>query len=89
MVKTPKSLEFQVTRVKSVETTADGESFLECATSVGVIAFWGSRDSMTNIEGIEAKRLPFRVRTRCVQPDPPFEQRHSLWVPRNVRVEFL
>ncbi len=89
MVKTPKALEFQVTRVRPVQTADDGRPFLECTTTVGVVVFWGEEDSMLNIEGIEGKRLPFRVRARCVQPDPPFAQRHSLWVPHNTLIEFL
>jgi hypothetical protein len=44
---------------------------------------------MLNIEGIEGKRVPFRVRARCVQPDPAFAQRHSLWVPQDTMLEFL
>jgi hypothetical protein len=89
MVKTPQALEFKVTRVRPVETAGDGRSFLECTTSVGVVAFWGDDDSMINIEGIEGKRVPFRVRARCVQPDPPFAQRHSLWVGPTTLIEFL
>jgi hypothetical protein len=89
MVKTPKALEFQVTRVRPVETLAGGTAFVECNTSVGVIAFWGEGDPMINIEQIQAKRVPFRVRARCVQPDPPFDRRHSLWVPHHSPIEFL
>jgi hypothetical protein len=89
MVKTRKALEFQVTRVRPVETADDGRAFLECTTSIGVVAFWGDDASMINIEGIEGKRVPFRVRARCVQPDPAFAQRHSLWVPQDTMLEFL
>jgi hypothetical protein len=89
MVKTPKSLEFQVTQIRPVDTAADGRSFLECKTSVGVVAFWGDPDSMLNIEQIEGRRVPFRMRTRCIQPDPPFDRRHSLWVPQTALIEFL
>ena len=89
MVKTPKALEFQVMRLRPVQTADDGRSFLECTTTVGIVAFWGGDDSMLNVEGIQGKRLPFRVRARCVQPDPRFAQRHSLWVPHNTLIEFL
>ena len=89
MVKTPQALEFQVTRVRPVQHADDGRSFLECTTSVGVVAFWGDDDSTINIEGIEGRRVPFRVRARCVPPDAAFAQRHSLWVLQNTLIEFL
>jgi len=88
-MKTAKPLEFQVTRLRPVETTDDGRPFLECTTSVGLVAFWGDADSTLNIEGIEAKRVPFRVRASCVQPDRPYDQRHSLWVLPAARIDFL
>jgi len=89
MVKTPQSLEFKVTDIKPVETTDDGRTFLECRTSVGTVAFWGDDDSTENIEQVQARRVPFRVRTQCVHPDPPFDRRHSLWVQRRAHLEFL
>ena len=88
-MKTPKPFEFQVTRVRPVQTTDDGRSFLECTTSVGVVAFWGDADSTLNIDGIEGKRVPFRLRASCVPPDPPYDTRHSVWVLPTARIDFL
>jgi len=88
-MKTPKPLEFRVTRIGPMQKAGDDRAFLECTTSVGTVAFWGDGDSMINIEGIEGRRVPFRVRAACLQPDPPYDQRHSLWVPATARIDFL
>src|SRR5262249_41674646 len=65
-MKTFKRLEFRVTRVGPVQTAPDDRSFLECAMSIGVVAFWGDSDSMINIEGIEVKRPLARHKTRSL-----------------------
>ncbi|HKB11006.1 MAG TPA: hypothetical protein VKD69_10140 [Vicinamibacterales bacterium] len=72
-----------------MQTGDDGSSYLECSTSLGVVAFWGDDDVMINIEKMQSRRPPFRVRARCVQPDPPFDKRHSLWVTGNAPVDFV
>lgn len=89
MAKTPEQREFQVTFKKPVVTTQNGNSFLECNTSLGIVAFWGDDWSMANIRAIESKAVPFRVRCGCITSNSPFDQQHQLWVPQTEHLEFI
>jgi len=57
--------------------SSSGDIFLECRTSRGVLAFWGSPGNTKNIEVIESEQVPFVVRGSCIMSN---WDRHDLWV---------
>jgi len=71
---------FVVTEVRTPQTTENENTYLECDTDEGVVAFWGSPSNMTNIRKIRALDLPARVAAGCI--DSNWDQ-HQFWCPEN------
>lgn len=66
-------------------TAAEGTEYLECETSLGKIAIFGSERSRWNIGVVEAEVLPFEAVMFCV---PAQSEGHTYWVPEESTLFF-
>lgn len=60
--------------------TRNGNTYLECRTDAGVVAFWGKAPDLKNIDLVRRTRLPAAFRCGCI---PGRWDQHALWVPQN------
>lgn len=79
----PSPTELEIRQVGEVQTTPKGNSFVECVTDVGVVAFWGDANNMTNIEVVKHAQPPFKATCGCI---PSNWKQHALWVPQSATV---
>jgi hypothetical protein len=84
--KDPVERRIEIRGVGELRTTSTGNSYLECVTDLGVVAFWGELGAMTNINKIASADVPFTATCGCI--DANWEQ-HALWVPQAAKVEIL
>jgi hypothetical protein len=80
---TPQPTELEIRSVGHVQETARGNCYVECATNLGVVAFWGKSGNMSNITAIQSRTPPFGVKCGCI---PSNWQQHAMWVPEAVAV---
>lgn len=83
----PEVTVFTIESVGNTKTTFKGNSYLECRTNVGVVAFWGSRTNQSNIDAVKRLSLPFTVKVACIPPSQSFASSHALWVPERSVLE--
>ncbi len=76
-IRTPTDFVATVLAVGKRATNSSGDIFVECRTSRGVVAFWGSPGNTKNIGVVESERAPFVVRGSCIASK---WDRHDLWV---------
>ncbi len=83
----PKSqfTEIEVRQVGELRTTSKGNSFVQCITDIGTVAFWGSVNNMANIKKAQSARPPFKVTCGCI---PPSWQQHVRRIPESAIVTF-
>lgn len=75
---TPMVQRFTIRRVTEKSKTPNGNHFVACDTSLGVVAFWGEVGKMKNVDLIASLRLPAEVIVGTVPSNMPS---HKLWVP--------
>ncbi|WP_161880501.1 hypothetical protein [Deinococcus alpinitundrae] len=73
-----------VLAVGPVCRAAQGE-YLECETSLGRVAIWGSERSRWNIGVVQSEDLPFEAVMFCV---PGTNETHAYWVPEDTKLFF-
>ena len=73
----------------SVQSTTNGNLFLECNSNVGRVAFWGTPADSENIDAVRRRTPPFRVRCGCIAPTSATFPGHAVWVPQNQRIDFI
>jgi hypothetical protein len=78
--------ELRIDKVDAVHKTSKGNCYLECTTTVGTVAFWGSAKNMSNINLIQRQSPPFAVQCGCIPSNWP---RHKFWIPESSRVSVL
>ena len=78
-----KGREFRITSKCNAQTNSQGNPYLECDTTVGIVAFWGRVDNLANIDAIKGQQLPVSVTAGCI--DSNWEQ-HDLWAPEYAEV---
>lgn len=76
----------RVTRLLDVHTTARGNTYLECGTDVGMVAFWGDEGDRRNIQLLQEARLPATVTCGCIASN---WSQHRLWVPQHSCITVL
>jgi hypothetical protein len=79
----PVDTKLVVRSVGEVKITPKGNSFLECKTSVGTVAFWGDSRGMSNINKIGSRSTPFALVCGCIDSNWP---EHAFWVPQSAQV---
>ena len=80
---TPKPTELEIRRVGELKTTAKGNAYVECATDLGVVAFWGDAHDMKNIQTLQNRQPPFKATCGCI---PANWKQHAFWVPQSASV---
>lgn len=78
---------FNIYRRGTVKTTRNDNSFLECRSDKGLIAFWGSAGNNANIQQILVAPLPCQVECDIAAPSLHFN--HDHWVPEHGKIIFL
>ena len=78
---------FNIYRRGTVITTRNDNSFLECRSNEGLIAFWGSAGNMENIQQILVAPMPCQVECEIAAPSLHFN--HDHWVPEHGKIAFL
>ena len=73
-----------VLAIGPVRSAEQGES-LECDTSLGRVAIWGSERSRWNIGVVQSEDLPFEAVRFCV---PGTDPAHAYWGPEDTRLFF-
>jgi hypothetical protein len=76
----PTRTEMTITHVQDVQHTSNGHPFVECQTSSGTVAFWGSPQNMKNILAIQQAQTPFVIVCDSIKSSRP---NHHLWVPES------
>jgi hypothetical protein len=76
----PTRTEMTITLVEDVQHTSNGNSFLECQTSSGTVAFWGSSQNMKNIREIQQAQTPFKIVCDSIRAN---WSNHDLWIPES------
>ncbi len=79
----PKQTELEIRQVSELKTTSKGNCYVECKTNVGVVAFWGDTNHMSNIETIQRAKPPLKAICGCIQSN---WNQHALWVPQNATI---
>ena len=74
-----------VLSVGDVHEAAQGSQYLECQTSLGTVAIWGSERSRWNIGLVQSEALPFEAVMFCA---PGEEKGHTYWVPEETKLFF-
>ncbi|MFV1995576.1 MAG: N-glycosylase/DNA lyase [Verrucomicrobiales bacterium] len=88
MVFTPtETQEFEVRGVGRLKGSKN--QFLECKTDIGVVAFWAGSVSSANVDALQRRSPPFRVRCGCRRPSARFARAHAFWVPEMAEIQFL
>lgn len=80
---TPQMRALEIRSIGNVQTTSGGNSYLECQTDAGCVAFWGDAAHMNNIHTVEALHLPANIRCGCIRSN---WSQHQFWVPQSARV---
>jgi len=78
-----------VTKKLRVHETQNGNCFLECYTSLGLVAFWGKAGNMRNIQALGPHVEPFSVKCACRDANKDKFPKHSVWVPETSALEFV
>ena len=71
--------EVEVVRIGVLRRNAGGHPYLEAETNLGVAAFWGYNDELSNIAAVQKAPLPTVV--RCEIRHPKQTGRHAIWIP--------
>lgn len=71
-------IEFVLRSRGDVQKTANGNLFVPCQTSQGVVAVWGSPSNRRNINQVESLSLPATLKARCIPSNWP---EHAWWLP--------
>ncbi len=74
-----------VLSVGEVRADGQGHEYLECDTSLGKVAIWGSERSRWNIGVVQSEALPFEAVMFCT-PGPAGD--HAYWVPEETKLFF-
>jgi len=74
-----------VNSLGSLRSTSNGNYYLECDTSEGTIAVWGSPNNKKNIEALQRRSAPFFATVSCI---PGNWDRHTYWVPEVTEILF-
>ena len=82
----PVEKKFRIQLTGEVRITQNGNSFLECTTDQGTVAFWGKEGAMANINVIASTEAPFSVTCGCIDSN---WEKHAYWVPQNAKIEIL
>jgi hypothetical protein len=76
----PTRTEMTITQVEDVQHTSNGNSYLECQTNSGTVAFWGSSQNMKNIREIQQAQTPFEIVCDSIKAN---WSNHVLWIPES------
>ena len=74
-----------VLAVGPIHNAEQGHEYLECDTSLGKVAIWGSEHSRWNIGVVQSEDLPFEAVMFCV---PGANEAHTYWVPEDTKLFF-
>ena len=74
--------------LSTVGRTPNNNLFLECNTTVGRVAFWGTDGDTRNIDQIRGRRFPFTVRCGCIEASLVEFPGHGLWIPQYQELHF-
>ena len=69
--------EFVVRKVGAIQHSPKFHPYIVCRVDGGVIAVWGSRENMANIDSVKEATPPFRMICDCI---PSNWHQHDLWV---------
>jgi len=78
MANRAQQIEFEVRSRGEVQKTANGNLFIPCQTSEGVVAVWGSPSNRRNISLVESLSLPATLTASCISSNWP---EHAWWLP--------
>ena len=76
----------RILELRQTRATSGGNTYLECLTDAGLVAFWGRGAELTNIRLVQGCRLPATL--RCGTRPSPWDQ-HALWVPQHAEVSLV
>jgi hypothetical protein len=74
-----------VLAVGDVQLAEQGTEYLECETTLGPVAIWGSERSRWNIGLVQQEALPFEAVMFCV---PGQDEAHTYWVLEETKLFF-
>ncbi len=79
----PQSRRLQIRSIGAVRKTSSGNSYVECETDSGLVAFWGDAASMANIQSVVGRATPFFATCGCI---PSNWEQHAFWIPQAAEV---
>jgi len=77
-----------VRSVSRLQTTRNGNMFVECETTKGTVAVWGSPVNRSNLDTLLRATVPFKLSASGRPPSAAFSQRHTWWIPEGSQIQF-
>lgn len=78
-----KNMNVKFKTLGGLNITSNGNEYLECDTSEGTIAVWGSAQNRKNIELLQQQALPCEASISCIPSNWP---KHVYWVPELTQI---
>ncbi|WP_288432626.1 hypothetical protein [uncultured Deinococcus sp.] len=73
----PEPRQMTILSATQTKVTPNGNRYLECETSLGRVAVWGSTKNDSNIRALLTNTLPIEVIAMCI----PGKHNHIYWIP--------